>query len=222
MFVRNHNENWYNCRFWTTFLDKCISTIDGSYISRYVLFVDVWFMGRFLDHCFEFVYTIAKILPHSGETKSISTSNRKNCRPPVQGKRRRVGHLYDGVVVINALEVGVVEHGRQFIGENGRKWSTDTLKVLKVLHDMIYQLQSHVDSPAALGRLQVVGLVTAGKCYITTLCRGVGVRAHDIKYALRHLLSYGDFTDRHECNRVALPTVTHVLRERPYMYPLGG
>lgn len=63
-----------------------------------------------------------------------------------------------------------MEHGREFIGENGRKWCSDTLKVLKVLHDMLYQLQSEVDSPTALSQLQVMGIVTAGRYHPRNHC----------------------------------------------------
>lgn len=122
-----------------------------------------------------------------------------NSRPPIAGKRRRVGHLYDGIVTINAIECGVVEHGRQYIGENSRKWSTDTLKVVKVLHDMLYSLQSHVDSLAALREMQVMGIVTAGEC---GLCRSIA-----------DLLTSGV--------RMALPILAYVIRPRSYLCSIG-
>lgn len=104
----------------------------------------------------------------SGESKSLCTSDRKNSRPRPPGRRRRVGHLYDGILKIGGHEVGAAEHARQFMGEKQNKWVSDTLKVVKALHDMLYQLQLHVGGeagpPGGLGRLQVIGVVTAGKC----------------------------------------------------------
>lgn len=60
-----------------------------------------------------------------------------------------------------------MEHARRFAGEKDEKWVADTHKVVKVLHDMLYQLQLHTggDSQTNLKQLQVVGMVAAGKRY---------------------------------------------------------
>ncbi|KAI5838943.1 hypothetical protein DFP73DRAFT_615846 [Morchella snyderi] len=111
-----------------------------------------------------------------GESKSLCTTDRKNLHPEHK-KRKRIGHLYDGILQINGHEVGVAEHARYFAGEKEKKWVADTLKVVKVLHDMLYHLQMHVhpDSPSGLGGLHVVGMVTAGwRCQFLRMVYGKG------------------------------------------------
>lgn len=101
---------------------------------------------------------------HSGESVSISASDRKNPRPLDPAKRKRIGHLYDGVLKIDDGEAGAMEHAKKFAGEGSRKWVSDSLKVVKVLHDMLYHLESRVNhSLPILRRLPVVGLVTGGR-----------------------------------------------------------
>ncbi|KAL0640261.1 hypothetical protein Q9L58_000541 [Maublancomyces gigas] len=119
------------------------------------------FWGPVFDQC---MLTVKGSYMSRGESKSLCTSDRKNSPPQPPGKRIRVGHLYDGILQFNGHEVGAVEHARQFTSKNGKKWVADTHKVVKVLHDMLYQLQLHAgeDSPTNLRRLQVVGMVAAG------------------------------------------------------------
>lgn len=118
---------------------------------------------------------------------------------PEHKKRKRIGHLYDGILQLNGHEVGVAEHARYFAGEKEKKWVADTLKVVKVLHDMLYHLQMHVhsDSPDGLGGLHVVGMVTAGK---SSLPSHVG-------------------EPNSTRNRMAMPVPSHGLWKRLYMSP---
>jgi hypothetical protein len=56
-----------------------------------------------------------------------------------------------------------MEHSKCFITETPRKWVADRLKVVKVLHDMLYDLETRVNNnPETLRLLPVVGLVSAG------------------------------------------------------------
>lgn len=140
MFMLNHREFWYIANFWHSLFDSWMSSIPGAYMSR-------------------------------GESKSLSTSSRKNSAPNGNNndatRRRRIGHLYDGVLRIHDVEVGVAEHARTWIDVGERKWVTDTLKVVKVLHDMLYEIQSP--------RMQVVGFVTAAwRCQLLRMCYAKG------------------------------------------------
>lgn len=102
--------------------------------------------------------------PPSGESKSHSTTARKNLDA---SKRRRVGHLYDGVLSIHEYEVGAAEHARTWLGEVERKWVVDSRKVVKALHDMLYELQT----PG----VQVIGLITAGwRCQLLRMMYAKG------------------------------------------------
>ncbi|KAH0607347.1 uncharacterized protein H6S33_002381 [Morchella sextelata] len=94
-----------------------------------------------------------------GESASTSAAERKNRDPT---KRKRPGHLYGGVLHIDYHEAGVMEHSKCFITETPRKWVADRLKVVKVLHDMLYDLETRVNNnPEILRLLPVVGLVSA-------------------------------------------------------------
>ncbi|RPB12873.1 hypothetical protein P167DRAFT_146877 [Morchella conica CCBAS932] len=131
------------------------------------------FWGAVFDQCMS---TIPGSYMSRGESKSLCTTDRKNMHPEHK-KRKRIGHLYDGILQLNGHEVGVAEHARYFAGEKEKKWVADTLKVVKVLHDMLYHLQMHVhsDSPDGLGGLHVVGMVTAGwRCQFLRMVYGKG------------------------------------------------
>lgn len=107
---------------------------------------------------------MSEVFP-SGESISTSASDRKNPHPLDPAKRKRIGHLYDGVLKIDDCEAGAMEHAKKFAGKGSRKWVSDSLKVVKVLHDMLYRLESRVNhSLPILRRLPVVGLVTGGRC----------------------------------------------------------
>lgn len=57
-----------------------------------------------------------------------------------------------------------MEHAKTFTTEQSRKWVSDSLKVVKVLHDMLYHLESRVNhSLEVLRRIPVVGLVAGGR-----------------------------------------------------------
>lgn len=149
---QGNSENWYIVYVWSTIFDRCMLTIDGSLVSRYVFFDYFVFI-----HVWKF---------DSGESVSISASDRKNPRPLDPTKRKRIGHLYDGVLKIDGGEAGAMEHAKKFTGDTSRKWVSDSLKVAKVLHDMLYHLEPRVNhSLPILKRLPMVGLVTGGKCW---------------------------------------------------------
>lgn len=92
----------------------------------------------------------------------MSCSDRKSAKP-VKGSRRQTGHRYDGVLRFNDIEIGAMEHAKTYDGQNTLKWTSDTLKLVKVLHDMFVRLQQHVHSEEALRSVTLVGLITAGR-----------------------------------------------------------
>lgn len=96
---------------------------------------------------------------------SLSTSDRKNVhRSP--DERQRIGHLYDSIMRLDNHEVGAAEHSKTFVSEFARKWTRDTLKVVKVLHDMLYRLQKSTIPLRGRLKLQVLGAVMGGKVAI--------------------------------------------------------
>lgn len=141
-------ENWFVVNIWSAFLDQSMMTLKDIHLSRYVFFVTFS-----MQLCLKF---------RSGESQSMSSSDRKNADPVKPGSRKKTGRRYDGVLRFNDIEIGAVEHARGYQGETGRKWREDTLKLAKVLHDMLTRVEPLVDSEEAFKSLQVVGLVTAG------------------------------------------------------------
>lgn len=104
----------------------------------------------------------------SKETTCMAGSLRKNRNRTDTTKRQKIGSRFDGVVQDSCghLEYAAMEASSSFISETGTKWLLDYRKVAKALHDMLFRLQSLVDHDSALlEKLQVAGLVSAGKSY---------------------------------------------------------
>ncbi|CAG8472461.1 8126_t:CDS:2 [Racocetra fulgida] len=55
---------------------------------------------------------------------------------------------YDGIFRLKGsrLEFGAIEAGREWEGEHGRKYIRDSLKLRKILHDMLIQLSTECDA----------------------------------------------------------------------------
>ncbi|RPB08091.1 hypothetical protein P167DRAFT_578664 [Morchella conica CCBAS932] len=93
-----------------------------------------------------------------GESISTSSLTRKNT-PTSQG------HRYDGVLRYHDLEIGAVEHAREWVGTYGRKWGADTRKIVKVLHDMLVAAEISVGCEEAFRNVVLAGVVTAGMLF---------------------------------------------------------
>ncbi|KAH8151267.1 uncharacterized protein LAJ45_04469 [Morchella importuna] len=114
--------------------------------------------GILYDQC---MGTVPGTYISRGESMSLSTSDRKNVhRSP--DERQRIGHLYDSIMRLDNHEVGAAEHSKTFVSEFARKWTRDTLKVVKVLHDMLYRLQKSTIPLRGRLKLQVLGAVMGG------------------------------------------------------------
>ena len=135
----SHQENWYNCHLWSQIIDNCLLDLGGMTLER-------------------------------GEVTCRATAFRKTRNRTKATKRQKIGPRLDGIirsVEDDFCEYGGIEVARSFGGVTSTKWLSDSLKLVKALRDMLFQLHELVDhDPAILKRLQVVGVFNAGQCFI--------------------------------------------------------
>ncbi|CAG8634137.1 11296_t:CDS:2, partial [Ambispora gerdemannii] len=96
-----------------------------------------------------------------GEGMSLASSDRKNLERTIHA-RKKIGRKGDGVfrLCMDRLEFGAIESGRKWEGQSGTKYMTDSLKICKMLKDMLNQLATECDTRENLVRkLQVVGML---------------------------------------------------------------
>ncbi|PKK69880.1 hypothetical protein RhiirC2_712324 [Rhizophagus irregularis] len=82
----------------------------------------------------------------------------KNCNTD----RKKIGKKGDGIFRLkgNRLEIGGIEAGRKWEGKNGRKYLRDSLKLGKMLRDMLVQLIKECNGDEQIIRkLQTVGML---------------------------------------------------------------
>ncbi|CAG8813346.1 41774_t:CDS:2 [Gigaspora margarita] len=96
-----------------------------------------------------------------GEGMSHASSDRKNLTRTTND-RKKLGRKGDGVFRLcnDRLEFGAIETGRKWEGNSGTKYMTDSLKICKMLKDMLNQLAIECGMKEDLVRkLQVVGIL---------------------------------------------------------------
>ncbi|CAG8788497.1 4999_t:CDS:2, partial [Dentiscutata erythropus] len=96
-----------------------------------------------------------------GEGMSHASSDRKNLTRATND-RKKLGRKGDGVFRLrkDRLEFGAIEAGRKWEGKSGTKYMTDSLKICKMLKDMLNQLAIECGMKEDLVRkLQVVGIL---------------------------------------------------------------
>ncbi|CAG8762403.1 10456_t:CDS:2 [Cetraspora pellucida] len=96
-----------------------------------------------------------------GEAMSCASSDRKNFIRTIND-RKKIGRKGDGVFRLRGdrLEFGAIEAGRKWEGQNGTKYLNDSLKLNKMMKDMIAQLITICDGREELVRkLEVIGIL---------------------------------------------------------------
>ncbi|CAG8699453.1 5013_t:CDS:2, partial [Acaulospora colombiana] len=117
--------------------------------------VNMW--GRVIDPAFDNL----NIDLVRGEGMSHASSDRKNLTR-VKNDRKKLGRKGDGIFRLrkDRLEFGAIEAGHKWEGKSGTKHMTDSLKICKMLKDMLNQLSIKCDMKEDLVRkLQVVGIL---------------------------------------------------------------
>ncbi|RIB13501.1 hypothetical protein C2G38_2144522 [Gigaspora rosea] len=108
-----------------------------------------------------------------GEGSSMASSDRKNDDTDCEEDRKKIGRKGDGMFRLNGdrLEFGAIEAGKKWEGRNGKKYITDSLKLSKMLRDMLVQLAKECNSDEQIVRkLQTVGMLhSANRFQLLTL-----------------------------------------------------
>ena len=123
-----------------------------------------------------------------GEGMSLVSSDRKNLERIFQ-KGDEIFRLHK-----NHLEFGAIEAGCKWEGQNGTKYMADSLKMFKMLKDMLNQLAIECDMKENLVRkLQVVGILYGGNRIQVITLRDVSLefnieRSMKLFQNLNHLL----------------------------------
>lgn len=118
--------------------------------------MNIW--GRLIDPTFDNNQNINLV---RGEGMSYASSDRKNYKR-ITDEQKKIGHKGDGVFRLhgNQLKFGAIKAGRKWEGKSGTKYLNDSLKIKKMLKDMIGQLVIACNGREDLTRkLQVVGIL---------------------------------------------------------------
>lgn len=107
------------------------------------------------------MFTIPGVDVISGETPTLASTFRKNQSTLTPSSRKKVGPFHDSVFVYHGTEIGGVENGCEFSIPTARKWTGDTLKLVKVCRDMIVRLHAE-HGPERLEKLPMLAVITAG------------------------------------------------------------
>ncbi|CAG8575774.1 990_t:CDS:2 [Acaulospora morrowiae] len=132
-----------------------------------------------------------------GESMSYASSDRKNLTRETND-RKKLGRKGDGVFRLrkDRLEFGAIETGRKWEGKSGTKYMTDSLKICKMLKDMLNQLAIECDMKEDLVRkLQVVGILNgANRIQVMTVDLPKGYITH-IRYNKQDEVDLENFLD---------------------------
>lgn len=138
----SHLEDWYSSQIWSPILDKCFLSLPGMSLER-------------------------------KESCCVATALRKNRNRIDTTMRAKSGPRLDGIIRTvedDSYEYGGLEVARTFRGTSSTKWLDDSRKLIRALRDMLGRLHRLVDGDVeVVGKLQVVGIVTAGLAL--QLCR---------------------------------------------------
>ncbi|CAH1758155.1 14880_t:CDS:10, partial [Entrophospora sp. SA101] len=96
-----------------------------------------------------------------GEGMSMASSDRKN-QENYGTNRKKIGRKGDGVFRLKGsrLEFGAIETRREWEGEHGKKYVKDSLKLCKMLHDMLIQLSKECNNDEKILReLQTIEIL---------------------------------------------------------------
>ncbi|PKK57126.1 hypothetical protein RhiirC2_764088 [Rhizophagus irregularis] len=117
--------------------------------------MNVW--SNLIDPTFHDIYIdLAR-----GEGMSCASSDRKNIIRTIND-RKKIGRKGDGVFRLRGdrLEFGAIEAGRKWEGQSGTKYLNDSLKLNKMMKDMIAQLTTICNRREDLVRkLEVIGIL---------------------------------------------------------------
>ncbi|GES72852.1 C2H2-type zinc finger transcription factor [Rhizophagus clarus] len=124
-----------------------------------------WYEHNIWSHLIDPVFHDLEIELVRGEGMSLSSSDRKNDDEQNNEDRKKIGRKGDGIFRMSKdrLELGAIETGKKWEGANGRKYITDSLKLSKMLRDMLVRLIMKFEGNEQKMRLlQIVGILHSG------------------------------------------------------------
>ncbi|CAB4432769.1 unnamed protein product [Rhizophagus irregularis] len=120
-----------------------------------------WYQHNIWSPIIDPAFHNSKINLVRGEGMSTASSDRKNNKS-CNADRKKIGKKGDGIFRLKGdrLEIGGIEAGRKWEGKNGRKYLRDSLKLSKMLRDMLIQLIKECNGDEQIIRkLQTVGML---------------------------------------------------------------
>ncbi len=149
-----------------------------------------WYEHNIWSHLIDPVFHDLEIELVRGEGMSLSSSDRKNDEEQ-NSDRKKIGRKGDGIFRISKdrLEFGAIEAGRKWEGANGRKYITDSLKLSKMLRDMLVKLiMTFKGNEQKMRQLQTVGILhSANRFQLLTMdipkgyiCRTKRLNFHEV------------------------------------------
>ncbi|CAG8836243.1 10664_t:CDS:1, partial [Racocetra persica] len=123
-----------------------------------------WYEMNIWSHLIDPAFYNVNIDLIRGEGMSLASSDRKNVERTTSD-RKKVGRKGDGVFRLHKdrLEFGAIEAGRDWEGQCGSKIITDSLKICKMLKDMLNQLAIECNMKENhVRKLRVVGMLQSG------------------------------------------------------------
>ncbi|CAG8532821.1 23530_t:CDS:2 [Dentiscutata erythropus] len=124
---------------------------------------------------------------------SRASSDRKN-QTNREMNRKKIGRKGDGIFRLKGsrLEFGAIETGREWEGEHGRKYIKDSLKLRKMLHDMLIQLSKECyNDENILRKLQTVGILnSANRLQLLTMDSPMGYVSRIQHHEFREVTGY--------------------------------
>ncbi|CAG8473689.1 8463_t:CDS:2 [Ambispora gerdemannii] len=123
-----------------------------------------WFQHNVWSRLIDPAFHDMKVELIRGEGMSLASSDRKNEGRTISG-RKKIGKKGDGIFRItkDRMEFGAIETGRKWEGLKGTKYLKDSLKLNKMLKDMLTQLVAECDRKDDIIRqLQVIGMLNGG------------------------------------------------------------
>ncbi|GES87723.1 C2H2-type zinc finger transcription factor [Rhizophagus clarus] len=121
-----------------------------------------WYQHNIWSPIIDRAFHDSKINLVRGEGMNTTSSDRKN-DASCDADRKKIGKKGDGIFRLKGdrLEIGAIEAGRKWEGTNGRKYLKDSLKLSKMLRDMIVQLTKECN-----GNERIVRNYKLLECYI--------------------------------------------------------
>ncbi|GBB92939.1 hypothetical protein RclHR1_02090003 [Rhizophagus clarus] len=152
---------------------------------------------------------------------NTTSSDRKN-DASCDADRKKIGKKGDGIFRLKGdrLEIGAIEAGRKWEGTNGRKYLKDSLKLSKMLRDMIVQLTKECNGNE---RIEVASQINNPPLayVIKDILRAKAIMMQTLELVQEKKSNLDDLDDFEEVNRSEQCTTHNTINlSKTYKTPL--